>query len=349
MKITIIGNLGYIGPVLVSHLKKYLENTELRGIDTGLFQYCFLPHLQNPQYECNEQIFKDARHLSADDLRGSDFVIYLAAVSNDPMGINFSKPTFEINQDAAIRAALLSDEVGAEKFIFASSCSVYGSKGVGAKSEESELNPLTAYAASKTNTEEKLRQLNLSKTKVVCLRFATACGQSPRVRLDLVLNDFVASALTTGKIEVLSDGSPWRPLIDVEDMSNFIRLAMLDKSLPYHIVLNAGYNVANYQIKELAIAVSEMTNTDLSINENSAPDKRSYKVNFSRIERRYDVTQPVKKLEDSINDLMKLYSETNLINKDFRNSNWIRLNHLNYLKERGLITESLKWSRHDTY
>ena len=343
MKITIIGNLGYVGPVVVSHLKQHIENLNIRGIDNGLFQYCYLDHMPGSRYECDEQIHRDARLLVDEDLYGSDVVVYLAAISNDPMGTAYKTPTFEINQDAAIRAALLCDKLGIDKFIFASSCSVYGSRGTSAKTEESALEPLTSYAESKINTENELRNLNLSVTKVVCLRFATACGQSPRIRLDLALNDFVASAVTLGKIDVLSDGSPWRPLIDVEDMANFIRLVALDHNLPQHLVLNAGYNVANYQVKELAQAVSRVTDAEVTINHDAMPDRRSYKVDFSNIQSRYNRDQPIKKLDESILDLVELYAGSDSINGKFRDSKWIRLNYLKFLKDHGFVADNLGW------
>ena len=165
------------------------------------------------------QYFKDVRDIAARDLSNINTVVALSAISNDPMGESFENPTYSINFTSVLEAAKLAKASGVKRFIFASSCSVYGEGGLTAKIENDQLNPLTAYAKSKINCEKELATIADNDFQVVCLRFATACGYSPRLRLDLVLNDFVWTALSTGKVEVLSDGTPLRPLIDVTDMS----------------------------------------------------------------------------------------------------------------------------------
>ena len=217
-KILIIGNLGYIGPALVDYFRSTDDNLELIGFDTGFFEGCLINHLSKLRYQVHKQFYGDVRYFDETCLEGVSAVVYLAAISNDPMGNKFKSQTLDINFHAGIKIANLAKKRGIKSFVFASSCSIYGSGGILAKKEDDEINPLTPYAQSKISSEDSLKLLADEDFHVTCLRFATACGASPRMRLDLVLNDFVASAITTGQITVLSDGSPWRPLIDVEDM-----------------------------------------------------------------------------------------------------------------------------------
>ena len=219
MNILIIGYAGYIGPVLVDQLiknKKY----SLTGIDTGYFEKKHI--FKNNKYKNFKTIVKDVREIKKSDLINIDAIVYLAAISNDPMGNKFQKVTHEINYKSALKVANLAKKNGVSKFIYASSCSMYGFTSTLPKTERSGLNPLTAYAKSKVLAEKKLKKISTKNFKIICLRFATACGYSKNIRLDLVLNDFVASAITSKKIVVLSDGSPWRPMIHVVDMARAI-------------------------------------------------------------------------------------------------------------------------------
>ncbi len=254
MNILIIGNLGYIGPVVVNHMKQKYPHCNLYGYDIGYFS----GNLLNPkrglenESQLTAQYYGDVRKFNTELLNNIDVVVYLAAISNDPMGKAFEEPTLQINQKCAFQIAEKCKEKGVKRFVFASSCSVYGLADQNAKNEHSELNPLTAYAKSKVNGEVELQALASDNFIITCLRYATACGISPRLRLDLVLNDFVASALVNKKIEILSDGKPWRPLINVKDMARAIEWASIRKDGGNFLIVNAGSDEWNYQVVDLA-------------------------------------------------------------------------------------------------
>ena len=221
MRLLITGNMGYVGPAVVQELRRRYPDAILDGFDAGYFAHCLTTSDGLPERLLDRQLFGDVRDPRGLDLAGYDAVILLAAVSNDPMGERFGQVTRAINQDAAVAIGKAAADAGVRNLVFASSCSVYGVAHGGPRTEQDPVNPVTIYAASKIDAETALTSIG-GDTVVTCLRFATACGMSARLRLDLVLNDFVACALTTGKITVLSDGSPWRPLIDIADMARAI-------------------------------------------------------------------------------------------------------------------------------
>ena len=303
-RILVTGNMGYVGPVVVAHLRETMPDAELIGFDTGFFATSLVDTAMLPEGLLNRQEFGDVREIPARLLAGIDAVVHLAAVSNDPMGSRFEEATIAINQQASVRLARLAAEAGVANFVFASSCSVYGFAEGGARREGDPLNPLTAYARSKVGTESALAPLDgRGEMTITCLRFATACGMSPRLRLDLVLNDFVATALRTGEIRVLSDGTPWRPLIDVADMARAIEWAVRREpdNGGRFLVVNAGSDTGNYQVATLAQAVARaVEHTTVSINENAAPDRRSYKVDFSLYRTLAPDHQPRVTLDQSI-------------------------------------------------
>ena len=242
MRLLITGNMGYVGPVVVGHLRQRHPNAELIGYDSGLFAGCLTAGSRAPETLLNRQHFGDVRDLPSELLTGVDAVVHLAAVSNDPIGDRFEAVTDAINRHASLRLASLAAASRVRHFVYASSCSVYGAAGAQARRESDAINPLTAYARSKVMTEQGLRQMNPNGMTITCLRFATACGMSARLRLDLVLNDFAACALTSGTITVLSDGTPWRPLIDGRDMARAIEWAIVRKEADggRMLVINVG-------------------------------------------------------------------------------------------------------------
>jgi len=219
MRILITGAMGYVGPVLTRHLRQRFPKAELIGFDSGFFAHNLTGAKTFPETLLDRMHFGDIRDFPPDLLEDVNAVVHLAAISNDPMGKEFEDVTEAINEKASIALADMAEQRGVGRFVFASSCSIYGSAEGGPRRESDPLNPLTAYARSKVAMENALRAANNGHMTVTCLRFATACGMSDRLRLDLELNDFVASALALGEIKVLSDGSPWRPLIDVSDMA----------------------------------------------------------------------------------------------------------------------------------
>ena len=343
MNILIIGHAGYIGPVLVDQLLKNKDYT-LKGIDTEYFKKKNL--FKDKKYKNLKNVFKDVRKISQTDLKNIDAIVYLAANSNDPMGNKFQKITYEVNYKSAIKIANLAKKNGVRKFIFASSCSMYGVTSSLSKTEKSKLNPLTAYAKSKVLAEKKLKKLSTSRFNVICLRFATACGYSKNIRLDLVLNDFVASAMLNKEVVVLSDGSPWRPMIHVKDMARAINWGLEQKIKDPFLTVNAGSNAMNYQIKDIAKKVGKLIEgVNVSINSAALPDKRSYKVNFSKFERMNKKFKPIYNLEKSIIDLKNNYKKNKFKIKDFRNSQYIRLKVLEKLISNKSLNNNLYWNK----
>ena len=346
MKVLITGNMGYVGPVLVRYLKKEVPSIEIIGFDAGFFGHSLTGADTLPETGLSEQYFGDIRELPSSLLVGVDAVVHLAAVSNDPMGNEFEAVTNAVNRVASIRIAKLASRAGVKNFVFASSCSMYGASNEGSRKETDETNPLTAYARSKIGTETDLKNIDLNGMVFTSLRFATACGMSDRLRLDLVLNDFVACAITSGEITVLSDGSPWRPLIDVEDMARAISWAIqrsADNGGQY-LAVNAGRDENNYQVKELAEAVLDhFPNTKVSINKDALPDKRSYKVDFSLYKALAPLFIPQVSLNESILRLKEGFLRMRFNDKNFRDSPFMRLNTLRRHMDSGWLDNDLRW------
>ena len=346
MKILITGNMGYIGPVVTKHFRLVKPSFTLLGFDTGYFATSLLGNSVLPERELDAQYFGDVRKFPNDILKGVDVVIYLSAISNDPMGNAFETVTYDINAQCAVGVAKLARAAGVHHFVFASSCSMYGYAEGGARKENDALNPLTAYAKSKAQAEEGLKDLATNNFIVTCLRFATACGFSPRIRLDLVLNDFVASALVNKKIEILSDGTPWRPLIHVKDMARAIEWASLrDKENGGEfLAVNTGSNEWNYQVKELAQAVQkEIPGIEVTVNPNAAPDKRSYRVSFDLFAQLAAKHLPQITLPEAIRDIRDGLQKNNFAIPNFRESHYIRLKVLSELKNSGQLSPDLYW------
>lgn len=342
MNILIIGNLGYIGPVAVRFIKDKYPDYRISGFDIGYFIQQYSSNGTIADTLLHAQYFGDVRKFDEQLLEGVDAVIYLAAISNDPMGNVYEQATLDINYHAAIDIAKKSKAHGVSRFIFASSCSVYGYASDIPRSEESEVNPLTSYAKSKVYAERDLESLANENFVITCHRFATACGFSDRLRLDLVLNDFVAAALTERKISILSDGNPWRPLIHVRDMANAMDWSIHRKNGGNYLVINTGSNAWNYQVKELAEAVKEqISNTQVSINPDAQPDKRSYKVNFDLFRKLAPEHQPQVSLQNAVGDLMNGLQNMQFEDKNFRQSNYIRLKVIQHLIEKKVLNHNL--------
>ena len=342
MRVLIIGNLGYIGPVLTKHLRNEYPTSFLAGYDIGYFLQNFTYNGLTGDTLLNEQYYGDVRKFDESILKKFDSVIYLAAISNDPMGNAYEAPTMDINFKSAIHIAGLAKKSGVKRFVFASSCSVYGFADSAPRTEESEINPLTAYAKSKVNAEKGLQSLAEDNFIITCLRFATACGYSDRLRLDLVLNDFVASAIVNNKITILSDGTPWRPLIHVKDMARAIDWAIQRKNGGSFLKINTGSNEWNYQVKDLAATVGNFfSGIEISINPNAQPDKRSYKVSFDLYEKLAVSHQPLVSLHDAVKDLKEGLIAINFSDKNFRQSDLIRLKSIQKLINQKIIDHNL--------
>ncbi|MDR0950810.1 MAG: SDR family oxidoreductase [Candidatus Ancillula sp.] len=371
MKILITGNMGYVGPAVIKRLREeYSPKAELIGLDTGYFAHSLTDSLVLPETLLNQQIFADVRDIDQDflvdnDLTDLDAVVWLAAISNDVMGELNPDLTKQINYLSAVNLAKLLKE-NAQKlnkqvsFTFASSCSVYGDgSGSGFDKdgnklpvdENSEVNPLTAYAKSKRETEIALEPLADSTLKVTCLRFATACGMSDRLRLDLMLNDFAAGAVTEKEITVLSDGSPWRPIIATEDMAGGVAYAIqrsnLDEKGGDYLVVNIGSNDWNYQVKDFANMCGEAVDrTKVSINSAAEPDKRSYRVNFDKFTSLADKKYlPQETLQTAVEKLRDGIQNTPTIDTNYRTSKYMRINTLKGHIKEGRIDQNLRWIR----
>ena len=346
MKILITGNLGYVGPWVMRRLRWRYPDATLVGMDMGYFAHCLTGPAALPESQVNMQYFADVRRPPHGVLDDVSAVVHLAAISNDPMGQAHEEVTLDVNHRASVALARQAKAAGVTSFVFASSCSVYGFADSGPRTESSDVNPLTAYARSKVLTETALGELADTNFRTTCLRFATACGMSDRLRLDLVLNDFVASALSTGRITVLSDGTPWRPLINVRDMARAIEWAVsrqLQSGGP-HLVVNAGSNQWNYQVRELATAVAAaIPGTEVSINHQAPPDKRSYRVDFSLFRTLAPRHVPEVDLMDTVLGLRAGLEAMRFNNKDFRDSSFMRLKVLDELRSKCLLNEALEW------
>jgi nucleoside-diphosphate-sugar epimerase len=346
MKILVTGNMGYIGPSVVNQLRASYPGSTLVGFDTGYFGNCITSTEMLPECRVDIQYFGDIRQFPKDILGGVDAVVHLAGISNDPIGNRFEEVTLDINYRASIELAKKSKEARVKPFVFASSCSMYGSADDSARTEKSPLNPLTAYAKSKALTERDLEPLADEGFKVTSLRFSTACGWSDRLRLDLVLNDFVAGAVTSKRITILSDGTPWRPLINVKDMARAIDWAISREAGNggKFLAVNVGSDGWNCQVRDLAEGVAKVIpGVDISMNQNAQPDKRSYRVNFDLFRKLAPGHQPKFDLITSIRELKEGLEAMEFKDEDFRNSKYIRLNTLTQLQNKGLLNQNLEW------
>lgn len=348
MKILITGNIGYIGPVVIKHLRLAYPDATLVGFDIGYFARNMTNSDVLPESRLDLQYFGDIRQFPDDILSGVDAIVHLAGISNDPIGNKFEEVTLDINYRSSITLAKKAKAAGVKAFVFASSCSMYGSADDSARTENSQLNPLTAYAKSKVFTEQELEPLASDSFKVTCLRFSTACGWSDRLRLDLVLNDFVAGAVAARKITILSDGTPWRPLINVKDMARAIEWA-ISRELSNggaFLAVNVGSDEWNYQVKDLAQAVaSVISGTEVAINKDAQPDKRSYRVNFNLFKQLAPLHQPQVDLMESVKELYDGLVALGFRDGEFRNSTYMRLNILAELQEKALLNDKLQWTK----
>ena len=347
MRVLVTGNMGYIGPLVVEQLRVTRPDAELTGLDTGFFANCLTGTTLLPERRLDCQYFGDVRAVPPAALEGTDGVVHLAGVSNDPIGTTFEAATLDVNHVATVSLARAAKAAGARSFVFASSCSVYGLAEDGLRTEESETGPLTAYAKSKLLAERDLAELADESFSITSLRFATACGMSDRLRLDLVLNDFVAGAHAFREITILSDGTPWRPLIHVRDMARAIDWA-LDRPAANggaFLALNTGSDEWNYQIRELADTVASVVpGAEVSVREDAPPDARSYKVSFARFRELAPDHQPQVSLREAIEDLSEGLGRMGFSDPDFRNSTLVRLRVLNDLRGSGLVTDELEWA-----
>jgi nucleoside-diphosphate-sugar epimerase len=346
MKILVTGNMGYVGPSVVQELRVAYPAATLVGLDMGYFAHMLTNAPMLPECRTDVQYFGDVRTPPRDALAGVDAVVHLAAISNDPMGQRFEEVTLDINHRATVELAARVKQEGASAFVFASSCSVYGAGGDLPRTEGSPVNPLTAYARSKVLAERELAPLATDGFRVTILRFATACGMSERLRLDLVLNDFTAAAVASGAIRILSDGTAWRPLIHVKDMARAIAWAIGRRADQggRTLAMNVGREDWNFRVRDLANAVQQVVRgVEVCMSPGAVADSRSYQVDFGLFRRlapehqpRYEILSTIAELEDGLGAM-------GFKDPGFRESSHIRLNVLTRLRKEGLVSADLSW------
>ena len=342
MKILLTGNNGYIGSVLTKELLN--KHYEVIGYDVDYFYDCNLSKIETNQIK---HIKKDIRSISYDDLDGIDIVIHLAGLANDPLGDFDPKLTEEINYQSTVKLVELSKLKNVKRFIYASSQSMYGvsDKQEELEEESSKKNPVTAYAKTKWEAEEKIKKLNDKNFTVVMFRPSTVFGASPRLRCDIVYNSLVACAFTTGRIEILSDGSPWRPVIHIKDLcSAFIAGIEAPKELVSGQSFNVGIKHGNYTVKDLAEAAQRVVPGSELVFLNKHTDPRTYKVSFNKILTILkDYFKPKWSLEQGGYELVSFFKDINFSEEDFRNEKVNRLKKLEKLILDKKINNRLEW------
>lgn len=339
MRILLTGHEGYIGAVMAPQL--IAAGHDVVGLDSGLFTACTFGAEPAPI----PAIRKDLRDIAAADLAGFDAILHLAGLSNDPLGNLNPSLTYDINHEASVRLATLAKQSGVPRYLFSSSCSNYGSAGDALRTEDSELAPLTPYADSKVRVERDVARLADDAFSPVFLRNATAYGVSPRLRFDLVLNNLVAWAFTTGKVHIKSDGTPWRPIVHIEDIGRAF-LAVLDapRETTHNMAINVGATTENYQVRDIAEIVREaVPGSQIEFAEGASPDPRNYRVDFSLIERLVPGFKPQWTARKGAVELVEAYRGVGLRQEEYEGPRYKRIDHLKRMMAEGRIDSSLRW------
>lgn len=339
MRVLLTGHKGYIGAVASSMLRS--TGHEVVGFDTDLFDGC---NFGNPPSDIPE-LRKDLRDLTKSDVKGFDAVVHLAALSNDPLGNLNSDLTYDINHRASVRLAEVAKEAGVSRFVFSSSCSTYGASGDDFLDEAAQLSPVTAYAESKVYVKRNVAKLADDHFSPTFMRNATAYGASPRLRLDIVLNDLVAAAYATGRVHIKSDGTPWRPIVHIRDIiSAVISVLEAPRDIIHNETFNVGQTEENYRISQLADIVAEtVPGCRVEYAAGGGPDKRCYRVSCEKIRRVLPSFQPQWTARKGAEELLSSYKSAGLSSADLDQARYMRISHIRRLLEAGKLDTSLRW------
>lgn len=341
MKVLVAGDRGYIGAILVPFLRE--AGHEVRGLDLDLYEGCDLgPSPISGADAARPRV--DMRDVTPGQLKGFDAVVCLAALSNDPLGDLNPAATYSVNLDGTLKLARAAKQAGVPRFLFSSSCSLYGAAGSAPVTEEAEQNAVTPYGESKIMAEQELSLLADDDFSPTYLRNATAYGASPRLRLDIVVNNLTAVALTTGKVHLESDGTPWRPLVHIEDISRaFAAMLAAPREKVHDEAFNVGRGEDNVQVRDVAEMVRDaVPGSALSFAEGAGPDLRNYRVDFAKLNDTFPDLELRWSVRAGVDELVTAYIKYGLTHEDFTSSRFVRLRRIRELMAAGLIDENLR-------